>query len=183
MRPARLLSIGIFALLTYGCEKVNPPQIAPDSVTTLTISPEFADVEVMLDAANPNKNALTATGIDSKVTIGGKPGVARAVVNEPLTIPGGQRIKLKMPLRVMWTDPAAIAALAATKQPADYLVEASVLFVTKGARVEIPFQIRGSMTASELARAAGVAPQPSAQPSATPSAQPKPSAAPSAKPR
>jgi LEA14-like dessication related protein len=162
-----LLAFGaVLVSAVLGCDELQSPQIVGEGVSTGKITTQGADVEATLSVYNPNRNTLTANGIDSKVTIGGKPNVARAVVAEALVMPGGQRVKIKMPMRVEWTDPAALSALAATKQPADYTVEGIVHFAGKGGALQTPFQIKGAMTATELAQASGVA---TAAPSAKPS--------------
>ena len=177
----RSVSLGAIVLTASGCQRLTPPQIQPESVTTSAISPQGADVEAMLDVYNPNSETLTASGIDTKVTIGGKPNVARAVVTEQLVLPGGERIKAKMPIHVEWTDPPAVAGLAEKKEPAPYVVEGTVHFVGKGARLETAFKLQGTMSPTELGEAAGTAPKPPASASASGSAA-RPGASGSASP-
>jgi hypothetical protein len=152
----------IFSLVLAGglfaCEATAPPEIAGESVSTAKVSPEGAEIEVTLSVYNPNRsNTLSTNGIDSKVTIGGRANVARAVVVDPLVLPAGQRIKRKMPIRVEWLDRAALAALAEAKQPADYVVEGVVHFAGKSGVLQTPFTVKGQMTAAEIAQAAGAA--------------------------
>lgn len=172
------------ALLVVGlsaCEMPKAPQVLPESVTTAKITTKGADLETTLNAFNPNKFALTASGIETRVTIGGRPNVAKAIVTDPLTLPPGEQLKVKLPIHVEWTDTASIAALAETKQPADYVVEGMVQFAGKGTTLQTQIKVTGTMTASELAQAAGVAPAPAPPPSATASAKPTPSASASTK--
>src|SRR5688572_12926165 len=97
-------AVTVLALVfVASCEHVKAPEIQPEKVVTSKITPQGADVETTLAIYNPNKSTLTANGVDTKVTIGGRPNVARAVVTEILTMPGGQRISVKMPIRVQWT--------------------------------------------------------------------------------
>jgi len=160
----RLFHVTTLALVVTGaCQTTHPPEVTTETVTTTKITPAAAEIEATLDAYNPNKADLTANSIDSKVTIGGKPDIAKAVVTEPLVIPAGQRIKVKLPIRVEWTDAAAIKALAATGQPAPYNVTGAVHFAGKGAEIQTAFKITGTMTTGELAQAAGTAPAGSAR--------------------
>jgi len=70
-------------------------------------------------------------------------------------LPGEKRVSMKLPIRVLWTDAAAIGALAAAKQPADYVVEGNVHFAGTDASLVTPFKVTGTMSAAELAQAAG----------------------------
>jgi LEA14-like dessication related protein len=173
MTRSTFVAMVVASCLTTGCETTHPPEITAETVTTMKIGPEGADIDASLDTYNPNKSALTTTGFESKVTIGGKPDVARAVVSQALTLPAGQRVRLKLPIRVEWTDPAAIKALAEAKAPASYTVTGAVHFSTgKGKDIQTPFKISGTMGADELGRAAGLAP---AKPAASASGSaPKP---------
>src|SRR6185503_7078035 len=132
------LVLAFLTALGVGCERVQPPEIKPEQVTTAKITTQGADVETTLAIYNPNKGTLTANGVDTKVTIGGKPNVARAVVTDILTMPGGKRMSVKMPIKVVWLDAAAIGALADAKQPADYVVEGTVHFAGTDAAVVTP---------------------------------------------
>lgn len=171
--------LSLVALLGLAaCDMPKAPQVLPESVTTAKITTKGADLETTLDAFNPNKFALSASGIETRVTIGGRPNVAKAIVSDTLTLPPGERLKVKLPIHVEWTDMASITALAETKQPADYIVEGMVQFAGKGTTLQTQIKVTGTMTAAELAQAAGVAPAP--PPSA--SAKPPPSASASAKP-
>lgn len=141
-------------LLAMGCDRVRAPELKAEGVGSPTITPSGAMLEATLAVFNPNSDALTANGIDSKVTIGGKPNVARAVVTESLVLPGGQHTKIKMPIQVAWTDRAALASLADTKQNQPFVVEGIVHYAGKASAVQTPFRVEGTMTAAELAQAA-----------------------------
>jgi LEA14-like dessication related protein len=147
----RTLLIG--SVLLFACEQVKAPEIKADGVGPPKITPQGASMEATLSVFNPNKSALTANGIESKVTIGGKPNVARAVVTEALVLPGEQRTTVKMPIQVEWTDHAAVAELAKAKQNAPYVVEGMVHYAGKSDTVQTPFRVEGTMTADELAKA------------------------------
>ncbi len=157
MRGFIFCGLPLLLLTLAGCERVRAPEIKPEQVTTAKITTQGADVETTLAVYNPNKSTLTANGVDTKVTLGGKPNVARAVVTDILTMPGGKRVSVKMPIKVVWLDAAAIAALAETKQPAEYVVEGTVHFAGTDAAVVTPFKVTGTMSAAELAQAAGTA--------------------------
>jgi len=154
----RLLAGSILLpLAVLGCDRVQPPQITAETVTTGKISPQGADMDTTLAVMNPNKNSLTASNIQSSITLGGKSDIARAVITDTLLLPAGQKTKLKLPIHIEWTNQAAIKALADAKQPAKYAVTGTVSFSTpKGAKLETPFQITGFMSVDELQRTAGV---------------------------
>src|SRR5436190_24131497 len=97
---SRLQCVLLLVVSLLGCERMVAPEIKPEQVTTAKITTQGADVETTLAVYNPNKGTLTANGLDTKVTIGGKPNVARAIVTDILTMPGGKRISIKIPIKV-----------------------------------------------------------------------------------
>ncbi len=153
MNASRIAAVAAL-IAGIACDTLKAPEIVPSNVTTAKITTTGAELETTVNAYNPNANALTATGVETKVTIGGKPNVARAVVTDPMTLPPGQRITLKIPIHVEWTDPAAIAALAEAKKPADYVVEGMVQFIGNGKAIQTQLKVTGTMTSAELAQAA-----------------------------
>jgi LEA14-like dessication related protein len=180
----RAMFLGALLLLAACKEPLQSPQVAPEGVMISKMSPAGAEIEASINANNPNKVELSASGMQSKVTIGGKPDVAKALVTSALTLPASQRIKLKLPIKVEWTNPAAIAALADTKQPAPYTVEGTVEFSSREGTVKTPFVINGVMTAEELAGAAGrPVEKPAEKPAAKGDGGASPSTSASAKPR
>jgi LEA14-like dessication related protein len=154
------MAFGLAVVALSGCERLQPPQIKAETVTIGKITPAGADLEAALSVFNPNKASLTASNIQSSITLGGKSDVAKAVITDVLTLPGNQTTKIKLPIHIDWTNAAAINDLAATKQPATYSVTGTVSFTAgKGAALSTPFQVSGIMSADELARAAGKAPR------------------------
>ena len=156
--------------LVLGCSKTEPPQISPEAVRVLRITPAGAELETSLDAWNPNDIDLSALSMDTTVTIGGKPDVARASVTKPLDLPAKQRLRVTVPITVEWADKEALAALAATNAEAPYQVEGSVEFEGKRGKVMAPFKVSGRMTADELKMATTAAPPPAPPPAASASA-------------
>jgi LEA14-like dessication related protein len=149
----------LFFAVTSACgacsPKIQTPTIVTELVVIGTISPKGADIQATLDVTNPNTDAVTATGVQSKITIGDKPNVATASMLDPLILPGRSHTKPKIAITITWTDAAAINALAATKQSADYVVEGSTDFTNAtGKTAKTPFTIRGVMSADQLAKAA-----------------------------
>ncbi len=180
-----VLALALALGLGTGCNEVQPPNVTPTTVTITKVTAEGAEIEASVEATNPNKVELTANTVASKVTIGGKPGVANAMVTSSLVLPALQKAPAKIPLRIAWVDKAALGALAEAKTTAPYEVEGTVDFVAAGGgkSVRTVFVVKGTMSAEDLARAAGAStaapPPPTA--SAAPSSAPKASA--SARPR
>jgi LEA14-like dessication related protein len=168
----------LLALAVACSEPTKPPQVKPESVTTIEVTPKGASVEVALDAFNPNKVELAASSVDTKITIGGKADIARAVLTTTLVLPPNEHIKVKLPIRIEWTDPVALAALAAAKQSTPYVVEGTVDFAGRNVSVKTPFQINGTMTEAQLAQAAPPAASASASASSSAGARPSASAPP-----
>lgn len=172
MNAARIVPklVWLAALPAFmACDVLSPPEITAESVSTARITTQGAEVEAKLSVNNPNKSSLTTSDVESAITIGGKPGIARAVVDHPVVVPAAQRAAITLPIRIEWTNPAALAELASAKQAVPYLVTGSVHFAAaKGQRLLTPFQVSGVMTANELALASGGAPSlslPSSAPS------------------
>jgi len=151
-----LVAFGLHGLFLSGCsESLKAPTLKPEQVTTSRISTDGADFEAVLDGFNPNSKELTARSVTTKLNIGGRAEAAKVSIASSLVLPPKQNVKVKVPIKVEWTDKAAIAALAATKQPVTYLVEGTAEFSDGRTSINVPLQVSGPMTAAELAQAAG----------------------------
>ncbi len=143
-------------LFLCGCsEPIKAPTLKPEQVTTSRITTSGAEFEAMLDGFNPNTKELTSRSVTTKLNIGGRADAAKVVLASTLVLPPKQSVKLKLPIKVEWTDTAAIAQLAATKQPVTYLLEGTAEFTDGRDTINVPLQVSGPMTAAELAQASG----------------------------
>lgn len=148
-------------LLTLACtEPLKAPTLKPEVISTTRIAPSGAEIDVTVDADNPNAAALTTRSIETKVNIGGRPDIAQVQLGSPLTLAARAHTKVKLSIRVVWRDPAAIATLAATKQTATFVVDGTVELSDGKNSIHAPFQVNGGMSAADLAQAAGVAAPP-----------------------
>jgi LEA14-like dessication related protein len=153
-----LLAVTFVTFLTFATacsEPLRAPTLKPEQITTSKISPAGADIEVAIEGSNPNKAQLSATSVQTKLNIGGKADAAKVTLTNTVVLPPNQPVHLKLPIKVEWTDAAAIKELAASKSPVDFLVEGSAVFSDGRASITAPFQVKGTMTASDLAQAAG----------------------------
>ena len=169
MVRSSLLALGASAAIaSIACSRAEPPKITPEGVKTVRISAAGAEIESTLDAANPNDETLTASSVETTITIGDRADLARVTMTRPLELPAKQRIRVDVPIAVTWTDPAGLAALAATNADVPYHVDGTVEFRGKTARVTAPFKVEGRMTHADLVKATTGAPAGSAAPSGSP---------------
>lgn len=155
MAARTVVAVCLAACLVSCTKDPTPPKMVPQRVEVVRIDPSGADIDATLDATNPNAVELTATGVETKITIGGRPGVANAGITHTVVLPASTRSTPKVSIRVDWTDKAALGALAAAHQVVPYVVDGTVEFAAKGVRVRAPFEVKGTMSPDELAKAAG----------------------------
>lgn len=160
----------VFALALACSEPLKAPTLKPEPITAARISKAGAEIDSVLEGNNPNKAQLTARSVETNMTLGGKAGVAKVLVTASIVLPANGTTKVQVPIRVEWTDPAAVAELAAKKEQAQFVVEGSVEFSDGRQSIKAPFQVSGVMTPADLAQAAGTAPAPAASAAPAPSA-------------
>src|SRR5689334_18078330 len=91
----RLLPAFAFACsLALGCSRPDPPTLTPEQATVTHISPDGLDVDVKLEAYNPNSIDLSARSVKAKVTLDGKYHVGDVKTAAGVKLPAHKRTQL-----------------------------------------------------------------------------------------
>ena len=144
-----VLSLSL-AFWVLGCSAPEPPTLTSEKVVVTKTSPQGLELEVTLNAKNPNSIKLSARSIKAKVTINQSTELAEVTVPTKITLPANKSTQIVVPVKVEW-GAAAIVGLAAINSP-------TVPFTMKGTanvggdslNVDLPFTVQGTITRQQL---------------------------------
>jgi LEA14-like dessication related protein len=136
-----------------GCSRPEPPHLTPESATVTAVSAAGIDLQVRLDAHNPNKIALSTRSVKASVVLDGKYDVGTVTVAAPLTLPAEKHTRLDVPLSVKWRDLSGIAALAMQSRGVPYQVDGTVSLGVDAINFDVPFRMGGTITHEQLMHA------------------------------
>ncbi len=141
--------------LTLGaCARPDPPKLTPISAALTGISATSMDVDLELDAYNPNRIDLSARNVTAKLTLDGKIDVGTMNVATPIKLPAGKTTRIHVPLSAKWRELASVALLAAQKRSVPYDIDGTVEMGGDTFHVEVPFHVKGTLTHEQIVKAA-----------------------------
>lgn len=149
--PALLAAL---ALSLAACARPDPPELTPISASLTGISAASMDVEVKLDAHNPNRIDLSARTVTAKLTLDGKVDVGTFKVATPFKLPAQKTTRLDVPLSAKWRELASVAALALENRPIPYDIDGTVEMGGDTFHVDVPFHVKGTLTHDQLVKVA-----------------------------
>lgn len=147
MRAGLFLAIPL--LLSLGCAKPEPPTLTPKSATITAISPAGLDLELKLQADNPNGVDLDTQKVVADVTLDGTVKLGTVTVASPMHLPAKKSTTLTVPLRATWANLLALAPLAQKTGEVPFTVDGKVT-VGGALELEVPFHLQGKMTPAQL---------------------------------
>jgi LEA14-like dessication related protein len=152
--PSRILAAAAFAACAaLGCSTPQPPTLTPKKVTVTALSPVAIDVNLELDAANPNSFALAVRTVTAKVRLAGQYDVGTSTVAKPFDLPAKATVSLSVPMSVPWSNVAPLVGLAAGGKDVAYEVEGTVSIGSASLDVTLPFKTSGTMTHDQMVQA------------------------------
>ena len=140
------------AVALTACSRPEPPTLTPELAKVTAISAAGIDLQVRLEAYNPNSVELSARSMKANVKLNGKYDVGTVTVPTPLALPPKKRTKMDVPLSVKWRDLSGIAALAANQAGVPYEVDGTVSLGGDTLNVDVPFHMGGTVTRDQLMR-------------------------------
>jgi LEA14-like dessication related protein len=150
-----LVGFGCAALTLVGCSRPSPPTIRPEKVAVTAITETGIELQVELEAVNPNRVDLSARSVTAKVTLNGNYELGTITVPSGINLPAGKPTELDIPLTMKWNDLAALAGLASVKESAiPYTVEGTVTLGGDLIHADVPFRMDGSLAKDQLIAAA-----------------------------
>ena len=142
-----------FAITVLGCSRPDPPTLTPEQAKVTRISPEGLEVEVRLEAYNPNSIDLSARSLKAKVTLDGKYHVGDVKAATTVKLPAHQKTTLDIPLSVKWTDLSGLISLAASNRAVPYELDGTVELGGDALSLDVPFKMGGTILHDDLVRA------------------------------
>ncbi len=142
------------ALVLVACSKPEPPRLTPLAVRVMSISPLGIDVELKLEAENPNGIDLTGREVKATITLDGRIVLGTVTVPNRIKLPAHQKTTIDVPVSSRWQDLSGLVGLAAAGKDIPYKVDGTVEIGGDSINVTLPFHIAGIATREQLAQAA-----------------------------
>ena len=154
MHRVSIAVLVLVLLAAFGCKKPDPPTLTPKQATVTGLTLAGVDLQLDVDALNPNSFDLQAQRVTARVVVDGKYDVGTVTVNSGLTLPAGKSVTISVPVSVKWTDLTQMVTLAAANRPIPYTVEGTATIGGSTLNVDLPFHLDGTLTQAQLTQAA-----------------------------
>ena len=139
-------------VLFCACSKPEPPRITPYSARVSSVSPTGLGLSLELDVENRNPFPLVVREVTGKMKIGGaEVGSADSKPDGNIPARGTARVPANLSLR--WTNLAALAPLAASKQPVPYAFDGVAKVGGEKLNVDVPFTAKGELSQEQVVQA------------------------------
>ena len=140
-----------FALIA--CARPDPPKLTPLSARVTSITPLALNVDLKIEAENPNSSALSARSVTATITLDDRYVVGTVTVPHAINLPAHQKTTLAVPVSSRWKDLSGLASLAAAGKDIPYKVDGTVDLGGDTLHVEVPFHMGGTITREQLLQA------------------------------
>ncbi len=151
MKRRHLIAAAAFALIA--CARPDPPKITPLSVKVTSITPLALNVDLKIEAENPNSSALSARSVTATITLDDRYVVGTVTVPHAINLPPHQKTILAVPVSSRWKDLSGLASLAAAGKDIPYKVDGTVELGGDTLHVDVPFHMGGTITREQLLQA------------------------------
>jgi LEA14-like dessication related protein len=139
----------VVLLASSGCTPPDPPTLVARSAAVKSISLTGLQLDVQVDATNPNGSDLTAQKVTGKVAINGQP-LGTIEVPQNVTLPAKATTPITATLDSPWQNVQTLAPLAATGKPIPYTVDGTVNVGGAHINVDLPFHLDGVITPQQM---------------------------------
>lgn len=152
MHSLRILAVAL-ASLAVGCTKPDPPVLTPKSAVVSKVSTAGIDMQLSVDAYNPNAIELSAQSFSGKVVLDGKSDLGAVSSAKPVVLPAGAHTLIAVPVTATWSDLGSVAALVAQSGNVTYAFEGTAAVGGERLNVNVPFHVEGTITHAQLVQA------------------------------
>jgi LEA14-like dessication related protein len=160
----RSLTLGALLFLV-SCKAPEPPTLEPERAEVKQVALTGVEVELTIEAKNPNSIPLQARKVKARVKVGDNVDLGEVSVDTKVKIPAEKSATIVAPLSLSWRDLGAVATLAATKSEVRFTVEGTAEIGTEDVNFDVPFKTEGTMSQQDLLKlGAGALPIPTALP-------------------
>jgi len=150
----RGLRFAMAALVVVACSRPAPPILVPKHITVTGITPTAFELELTLDATNPNAVDIVASDVTAHIVIDKRVDVGAALTEQTVNLPANQTTEIKAAISVPWNDLVPLTALALSERRTfPYTVDGSLALGGDLLHVSVPFHMDGNVGKAQLLRA------------------------------
>jgi len=151
MNCRHLVAASAFVLVA--CARPDPPKLTPLSVKITAITPLSIDVDLKIEAENPNSSALSARSVTATITLDDRYVVGTVTLPHAIKLPAHKKTILDVPVSSRWKDLSGLATLAAAGKDIPYKVDGTVELGGDTLHLDVPFHVAGTLTREQLLQA------------------------------
>ena len=140
----------VLVMILAACSKPEPPTIEPEGAVVKAVTPQGLDVEMTIDAYNPNSVPLIARSVTARVKLDDRIDLGEVVVPTKVEVPAKKHEKIVAPVSVKWADASAVAIMAATRESVPFSIEGTASVGIDEVNFDIPFTTSGTLTREQL---------------------------------
>ena len=148
----RLVSVVLWLALAawaIGCSPA-PPTLKPKSLVVKSVTPAGLELEVTIDAWNPNSIALETRKVKAHVTLAQRVELGEVTVDSKVKIPANKHADIVVPMTYSWSNLVELGLLAARQDVIPFTVEGTANIGGTSLNVDVPFTIEGTLTRAQL---------------------------------
>jgi LEA14-like dessication related protein len=147
---AARLSLGVLApLVLAACSPPDPPTLVPKSAAVKSVGLTGLQLDVQIDATNPNSSDLTAQKVAGKVGLNGM-ALGTFELPQNVVLPAGKTTTITATVTSPWQNVQMLVPLAAAGKPIPYSVDGTVTVGGSRLNVDLPFHLDGVITAQQM---------------------------------
>lgn len=154
MRTLRLalaaVALFVWSFALVACSKPEPPTIEPEGAVVKAVTATGLEVEITIDAFNPNSVPLHARSVKARVKLDDSLDLGEVTVPTKIEVPAKKHEKIVAPLTLNWNDVQSVALLALTKESVPFTVEGTASVGVDELNFDVPFKTQGSLTREQL---------------------------------
>jgi LEA14-like dessication related protein len=148
----RLVSVVLWLALAawaIGCSP-TPPTLKPKTVVVKDVTPAGLELEVTMDAQNPNSITLEARKVKAHVTLAQRVELGEVTVDSKVKLPANKHTDIVVPMTFSWGNLVEVGLLAARQDVIPFTVEGTANIGGSSFNVDVPFTIEGTLTRAQL---------------------------------
>jgi LEA14-like dessication related protein len=149
----RALAPVALAAALFACQKPQPPTLVPKKATITGMSPASIDMQLDLDATNPNSIPLVVQSVTANVKFDKQYDMGTATITKSFDIPAGATTTLSVPVSIPWSNIGPLVGLAAGGGDVPYEVDGSAVIGGSSLNVTLPFTATGTITHAQIVQA------------------------------
>ncbi len=142
----------ILAVASIACSPPQPPTLTPKKASVTSVSLSGIDLNLDLDATNPNGFDVAVQSIDASVTLDGNP-MGTTKVSEAIDLPSKATTPVTVPLSIPWSNMGPLAGLATSGKDVTYEVQGTAAIGSAKLNVTVPFAAKGTIPHDQLVKA------------------------------